>query len=92
MTVDQSEALKRECTLALARYLEQDPKAADPYHLFCFAFFAGVDAQVLERNLVDVDAELALVRARRGIAVEQRSADESNDEYMRHARDVGLVK
>lgn len=60
-----AEVQRRECTLCLARYLEADPDAADPFSLFCTAWFAGLDAGRLPpRDLAEVDRELAMVRER----------------------------
>lgn len=65
MNEEVAEVQRRECTLCLARYLEVDPDVADPFGLFCTAWFGGLDAgRVPPRELAEVDRELAMVRDR----------------------------
>jgi hypothetical protein len=83
------EALKVECTLAIARCLEADPLLCDPWGLACAMFFAGVDVQAAEpRALAMVDAELLQVRERTGYQVKQprRAPNFAGEPHAKHRR------
>lgn len=64
-----------ECTLALNLCLISDPDVLDPFGLACAMFFAGIDAQIADRELVDVELELMASRER----LEQILADRIRD-------------
>lgn len=87
-----AEVQRRECTLCLARYLEADPEVADPFGMFCTAWFAGLDAGRLPpRDLAEVDRELAMVRERVKRAKDE-FGDGSMDSDIRRGRAIGLIK
>ena len=85
MTHD-TEVLKMECTLAIAKGLESDPLMCDPWALACGMFFAGIDVHAAEpRALVEVEAELLQVRERVGYQIASQR-DVPNFAGERHAQ------
>ncbi len=75
MSTDPNPVHQAECTLALNRCLLKDPDVMDPFGLACAMFFAGVDAQIANRELVAVERELLATREQ----LEQILADRIRD-------------